>query len=93
MKASTSFIPFLMLCLASSHGFEMGADFIVEILQFPLKNNPFFAKVAYLGADMNTDGILVNDTDMSSNSCNVIGDLECEDGEHPVCSGIPLSSS
>ena len=66
----------------------MGADFLLEILQFPLRNNPFFAHVAYLGANMNTDGILVNDTDMSSNSCNVIGDLECEAGHDPVCSGI-----
>ena len=40
-----------------------------------------------MGANMDVDGILVNDTDMKGNSCQVIGDLECDDGEMPACSG------
>lgn len=36
---------------------------------------------------MDVDGILVNDTDMRGYSCQIIGDLECEDGEMPACSG------
>jgi len=41
-----------------------------------------------MGNNMDVDGILVNDTDMKGNSCQVIGDLECDDGEMPACSGL-----
>ena len=40
-----------------------------------------------MGSNMDVDGILVNDTDMRGYSCQVIGDLECDDGEMPACSG------
>merc|ERR1719342_974186 len=39
---------------------------------------------------MNTDGILSNKTDMSGNNCQVLGDLQCENGEMPACSGMGL---
>ena len=64
-----------------------------ELFSFPLKANPFFAKVSSMGANMDVDGILVNDTDMRGYSCQIIGDLECEDGEMPACSGQTLHTT
>ena len=57
------------------------------MFSFPLRENPFFAKVSSMQANMEVDGILINDTDMRGYSCQTIGDLECDHGEMPACSG------
>ena len=67
--------------------FNVGADVLGELIRFPLTKNPFFAKVAGMAGKMDTDGILLNDTDMSGNNCHVLGNLQCEGGETPHCSG------
>ena len=76
----------LLLGVVKTKGFGMGADMLIELSSFPLRANPFFAKVAGMGANMNTDGILINET-YSGHSCQVLGDFECEGGEMPACSG------
>ena len=76
----------IFLGVAKTKGFSISADVLMELNSFPLRQNPFFAKVAGMGANMNTDGILINET-YSGHSCQVLGDLECDGGEMPACSG------
>ena len=77
-----------VVCASSVQGqFNVGADVLGELIRFPLTKNPFFAKVAGMAGKMDTDGILLNDTDMSGNNCHVLGNLQCEGGETPHCSG------
>jgi len=61
-----------------------------ELLRFPLRENPFFAKVIEIefSYNLNTDGILSNETELGSYNCQVIGDLQCENEQMPVCSGL-----
>ena len=40
-----------------------------------------------MGSSMDTPGILDNRTDMSGYSCQMLGDLTCQDGEEPNCAG------
>ena len=57
-----------------------------ELLSFPLKGNPFFAKVVALASNFNTDGITEESSDTSGFSCQMLGDFKCQD-QFPSCSG------
>jgi len=74
----------LVIIFASSS--QAGADLIGELVSFPLRENPFFVKTIALSLNLNTDGILSNKTE--SANCQVLGDLQCENEQMPVCSGL-----
>jgi len=80
----------VIIFASSSQAMKIGADFRGELLSFPLRENPFFAKVIEieLSYNLNTDGILSNETELGSYNCQVIGDLQCENEQMPVCSGL-----
>jgi len=78
----------IFIFASSSQVMEIGADLIGELLSFPLRENPFFVKAVALSLNLNTDGILSNKTEWGSHNCQVLGDLQCENEQMPVCSGL-----
>jgi len=66
----------------------MGIEIFKEILNFPLRDNPFFAKVISLGDSFNGDGIEDGDEDSSGYICQTLGNLDCDANHKPQCSGL-----
>merc|ERR1711892_92100 len=67
---------------------EMGIEIFKEILNFPLRDNPFFAKVISLGDAFSGDGIEDGESDSSGYICQTLGNLDCEEDHKPQCSGL-----
>merc|ERR1712189_163542 len=80
----------VIIFASSSQTMGSGADLRGELLSFPLPENPFFAKALAiaLSSNLNTDGILSNLTEWGGYDCQVFGDLQCENEQMPVCSGM-----
>ena len=57
-----------------------------ELASFPLKDNPFFAKVITLGGNFNSEAIIDSSLDSTGYDCQMLGDLKCEE-DFPKCSG------
>jgi len=66
----------------------MGIEMFKEILNFPLRSNPFFAKIISLGDNFQADGIEDGEADNSGYVCQHLGNLDCQDGFKPQCSGL-----
>ena len=66
----------------------MGIEIFKEILNFPLRDNPFFAKVISLGDTFNGEGIMEGSQDQTGYICQTLGNLECEEDHRPMCSGL-----
>lgn len=66
----------------------MGIEIFKEILNFPLRENPFFAKVISLGDAFSGDGIEDGESDSSGYICQTLGNLDCEEDHKPQCSGL-----
>ena len=83
----------LTLCLAASlavlgtNAIDVGIEMFKEILNFPLRTNPFFAKIISLGDDFNAEGIIDGEIDSSGYVCQTLGNIKCEDEHQPLCSG------
>ena len=58
------------------------------ILNFPLRDNPFFAKVISIGNTFNGDGIEDGESDSSGYICQTLGNLDCDEDHKPQCSGL-----
>ena len=66
----------------------MGMEIFKEILNFPLRDNPFFAKVISIGDTFNGDGIEDGESDSSGYICQTLGNLDCDEDHKPQCSGL-----
>jgi len=84
----------LTLCLAATltvlgtNAIDVGIEMFKEILNFPLRTNPFFAKIISLGDDFNAEGIIDGEIDSSGYVCQTLGNIKCEDEHQPLCSGL-----
>ena len=67
---------------------EMGIEIFKEILNFPLRDNPFFAKVISIGDTFSGDGIEDGESDSSGYICQTLGNLDCDEDHKPQCSGL-----
>ena len=82
----------LLIIFYTTHTFalELGVGLMKELLSFPLKNNPFFAKVVAIAGNFNTDGTIDESGDSSGYACQMLGDFKCEE-DFPKCSGLNMS--
>jgi len=78
----------LLLLIRPILGLDMGIEMFKEILNFPLRSNPFFSKIISLGDNFGAEGIEDGQVDTSGYVCQHLGNLECEDGHKPQCSGL-----
>lgn len=78
----------LLLLIRPILGLDMGIEMFKEILNFPLRSNPFFSKIISLGDNFGAEGIEDGQVDTSGYVCQHLGNLECEDGFKPQCSGL-----
>ena len=80
---------FILLIIFYTNGtlaLELGVGLMKELLSFPLKDNPFFAKVVAMAGNFNTDGIIDETADSSGYDCQMLGDFKCDE-DFPKCSG------
>jgi len=78
----------LLLLIRPILGLDMGIEMFKEILNFPLRSNPFFSKIISLGDNFGAEGIEDGQVDTSGYVCQHLGNLECQDGYKPQCSGL-----
>ena len=74
------------LLITGSPALELGMGLLKELASFPLKDNPFFAKVITLGGNFNSEAIIDSSLDSTGYDCQMLGDLKCEE-DFPKCSG------
>ena len=80
------FILIFTLLINGTLALELGMGLLKELASFPLKDNPFFAKVVALGGNFNSEAIIDANLDSTGYDCQMLGDLDCED-DFPKCSG------
>ena len=87
MSQDNSFMLILLLLTSGSLAIEIGMGILTELGSFPLKENPFFAKVVALGGNFNTDATIDESADSTGYDCQMLGDFECNEEDLPKCSG------
>ena len=86
MDQHNRFILLLSLLINGAPALELGMGLLKELASFPLKDNPFFAKVVTLGGNFNSEATIDSSLDSTGYDCQMLGDLKCEE-DFPKCSG------
>ena len=87
MDQHNRFILLFTLLINGTLALELGMGLLKELTSFPLKDNPFFAKVVALGGNFNSEAIIDLTLDSTGYDCQMLGDLDCQDEDFPKCSG------
>ena len=86
MDQHIRFILLFSLLFNGALALELGMGLLKELGSFPLKDNPFFAKVVALGGNFNSEAIIDPSLDSTGYDCQMVGDFDCLD-DFPKCSG------
>ena len=86
MDQHNRFILLLSLLINGAPALELGMGLLKELASFPLKDNPFFAKVVALGGNFNSEATIDTSLDSTGYDCQMVGDFQCID-DFPKCSG------
>ena len=87
MVRHNRFILLFTLLFNRTLALELGMGLLKELASFPLKDNPFFAKVVALGGNFNSEAIIDLTLDSTGYDCQMLGDLDCDEEDFPKCSG------
>ena len=87
MDKHGSLVLLFTLLLNGTQALELGMGLLKELGSFPLKDNPFFAKVVALGGNFNSEAIIDLTLDSTGYDCQMLGDLDCDEEDFPKCSG------
>ena len=91
MDKHGSLVLLFTLLLNGTQALELGMGLLKELGSFPLKDNPFFAKVVALGGNFNSEATIDSSLDSTGYDCQMVGDFQCLD-DFPKCSGNYLSA-
>merc|ERR1719219_2047298 len=88
MDQHSSLVLLFTLLLHGTQALELGMGLLKELGSFPLKDNPFFAKVVALGGNFNSEAIIDPSLDSTGYDCQMLGDFQCDEDDFPKCSGL-----